>query len=178
VMVWFFCRENELVRVVKEGGGGKTAKLVAAVNTLRHAGKEKALDALRGYTVANRGGGGEHVRVMLVCLFPDQEFQAALGQPHPYSLTEEAMRKSGFPVMLSRGVPFVVMRGYSMGGKPTPAGRMIEACRGFTMLKEDLPVTGHLEAAQALVDSAEFKAMFSDADDAKEMGEYVLEQAR
>ncbi len=183
VLVWFVSAKSPLRIAVEKSpdvseAGFKSAKLVEAVIALRHAGKEKALEELRGYAEGRGRDANERVALIAICLFPNQGLKVSLGASNPSSLTEEAMAKPTFPLVFSRGVPFLIVEGYALGGMLRPANQIVDDCKGLVMVDVDLPVSGYPEAAQALVSSEEFKAMFLEESDAKRVGAYVLGQAR
>ena len=93
--------------------------VVDAVNELHPLGRERALDAI----AAEEGLGCFWV---LRALFDPPLPPVLLGQPVPAPPSGALDR---FPIVLALDVPFLVVRGYVLGGKAQPVSAHIDALR-------------------------------------------------
>jgi hypothetical protein len=80
-------------------------------------------------------------------------------------------------MVLSNGVPFLLIRGYSAGGftGDTPE-KCIELCEGFPLISADLSETGHEKAAQDLIKSEMFQKLYRTPEGRKEAADMLLVQ--
>jgi hypothetical protein len=151
--------------------------VVSVVNKLRKQGKEKSLATLRGY-LAN---GGDNARVLLICrlLFvnPDGWDRPILGETMPFIGKDDAKAFPLFPIALSDGVPFLLVRGYQLNGRPESAIKCLNLCDGFAMVKKDYPSAGYEKAARALIQTRSFRQCY-DEEELSAMAEMVLRQAK
>ena len=160
--------------------------MVAAVNALRRSGKPKALGTLREYAVSHEKDQRQEERVALICslLFinPDGWGKIPRGAPGPDVNWEFAQANYPlFPLALSRGVPFLLVSGYTvaaLGPSGNESLRYIAKCENLRMITHDLPARGFERAAEDLVDSPEFRKLYSNSGGMLEdMKEMILEQA-
>lgn len=155
---------------------------VKLVNYLRGLGKEKALTILRDYV--RRDPGVDHgERVVLLCrlLFvnPKGWSPPALGGESPAVRDGSERRFPLFPFAVTKGVPFYLLEGYNLAGLPEPPEACLDACEKFSLVPDDMALTGYKEAALALVGSTDFQELYRDKnpEDLREMREIILRQA-
>ena len=158
--------------------------MVRAVNSLRHLGKEGALAVLKNHLRQNDQDASpqQHWKLHLVCrlLFvnPEGWKYPRLGQPFPDVDWAVAERLPQFPMILSQGVPFLLLRGYGMGGYTSDTGeKCVELCEKFPLISADLPEKGFQEAAQELIKNETFQKLYSTPEGRKEATEMILAQA-
>lgn len=154
--------------------------MVRVVNAFRQLGKEKALDLLGADARECIALGNE--RAVLVCrlLFskPDGWEPFIIGEPHPTPNDTALGQFPLFPLALSDGVPFFLLKGYGVLGWWRPrAPECVQLCRGLKMITADLPHTNYQAAARKLVESEAFRRVYKEPRDAKMMAEIVLAQA-
>ncbi len=156
----------------------KCANMVRLVNHLRGLGKDDALAALKQHMKKN-GLGDEKVVVICRCLFQNSKDwgDPDLGGPDP-DVSEKASKAfPAFPVAFSRKVPFFLVGAYSSTGISGAAIVCLDKCKSLPLIDKDLPTEGYAEAAQALVTSEAFNALYPDEKTRKDMTEMIIEQA-
>lgn len=158
--------------------------MVHAVNSLRHLGKDGALIVLRRYL--EESGHPEAInnwKILIVCriLFvnPDGWKPPQLGMPYP-EVNEAAIDKNQlFPIVLSHGVPFLMIESYIAGGYSSDtAEKCVKLCGGFNLITKDLPENGYVDAAHALAESQEFRTLYLNTNDLVYVERMILGQAR
>lgn len=158
----------------------KADKMVHAVNQLRRLGKEKAVETLKRYTATQKAfEDNEKVLVLCRCLFrnPEGWKPPALGEPVPHISRNAVKQFPLFPLAMTKGVPFVLVSGYSLDGRAEPAAACIALCEKLPLIAEDLPERGYKEAAQELVQSQAFRDLYSDPRDRDQMVKLVMTEA-
>jgi hypothetical protein len=158
--------------------------MVRAVNRLRAMGKEQALAALRNHlrTVGTTGDPMQGKKVLLVCrlLFanPAGWHAPRLGHPEPDVDLRTAERFPLFPIAVSRGVPFLLVRGYASGGRSedTPQ-KCVEFCEGLSLITADLREEGFQKAAGDLIKTDLFQGLYLDPKSKREATEMIMRQA-
>lgn len=167
------------------GGSYYCGAMVRAVNALRRLGKEQAIEILRTFLKENGpyAAPEQHQKLLLVCrlLFvnPDGWKYPTLGQPEPEIDWKVGEQLPVFPMALSQGVPFLLLRGYSSGGYTSDTvEKCVELCKGFNLISEDLPEQGYEKAARALVTSQTFEQLYVTPEGRKEAEAMVLAQTR
>ena len=155
----------------------RCGEMVQVVNYLRGLGKEKSLAALREYCGSAQG---DHI-IPIICrlLFvnPKGWSPPRIGAPVPRVNKDAAKRFPLFPIALSENVPFLVIKGYRLGGLPESGARCLELCEGFSMIQEDYPLTGYENAAKALTQNESFRELFYDKEDLQQMVKMIFLQA-
>jgi hypothetical protein len=102
-----------------------------------------------------------------------------LGHADPDLNWDYAKRYPEFPIVLSDGVPFFVIRGYQSGGYTgDTAEKCIEQCEHFSIVTNDLRTEARDEAARDLIATEGFKRLYNNSDDVKPMSEMISAQAR
>jgi len=166
-----------------QGEWYRCGDMVRVVNCLRRLGKEQALAVLKYHLHQNGPGGppSQEFKLHLVCrlLFvnPQGWKPPRLGHPLPGIEWKTAEQFPYFPLALSKGVPFLLLRGYASGAFTSDTGEnCVKMCEGFALITADLPENGFPEAAQALVHTEAFQKLYS-TDGLKEATRMVLAQA-
>jgi hypothetical protein len=101
-----------------------------------------------------------------------------LGHPEPEIDWHIGEQLPQFPMAVSNGVPFLLIRGYSTAGftSDTPE-KTIELCEGFPLLSADLSETGYEKAAQDLIKSEMFQKLYTTPNGRKGAADMLLVQA-
>jgi hypothetical protein len=159
--------------------------MVRAVNALRRVGKQQALEVLKNHLRENGidGPPQEEEKLHLVCrlLFVDPQGwkYPHLGHALPEVDWKIAEELPLFPMALSRGVPFLLLKGYRAGGATADTARKcVERCENFSLISADLPEGAFQEAAQELIRSEAFQKLYLTAGGRKEAADMVLDQAQ
>jgi hypothetical protein len=157
--------------------------MVQTINSLRHAGPKEAISKLRAYCEGgNAYSSGRSEQVLILCrlLFvnPNGWKTPRLGHADPdvdFAITDKLPY---FPIVLSDGVPFFVIKGYQSGGySGDTAEKCLELCAQYQMLTNDMSISNCTSAARHLVESNEFGEIYKDKDNVKEMSEMIIDQA-
>jgi hypothetical protein len=82
-----------------------------------------------------------------------------------------------FPVGLSNGVPFLLVKGYRLQGRGESAVACLKLCGGFELVKEDYPLADYEKAARALTQTDAFRQLYKEAD-RQGMADMILDQAK
>ena len=153
------------------------ADMVDVVNYLRKLGKDKSLAVLRQYLT--NGGDGDKILVICRLLFvnPKGWNPPILGEPVPAIDQASAKQFPLFPIGLSDGLPFLLIRGYRLEGKAESGIECLKLCQSLSLVKQDYPSTGYEKAARALVQSDSFRQLYDEAD-REEMADMILQQAK
>jgi hypothetical protein len=167
-----------------QGQTYRCGDMVRAVNSLRHLGKERALAVLKNHLRQNDryASAEQYWKLHLVCrlLFvnPEGWKYPRLGHAFPDLDWGVAERLPQFPMVLSQGVPFLLLRGYGMGGYTSDtAEKCVELCEKFPLISADLPEKDFQEAAQELIKNETFQKLYSTPAGRKEATEMILAQA-
>lgn len=155
--------------------------MVSCVNTLRQAGKVRALQALHQQILNNSQNYDplQDKKLIYVCqiLFVNLEGWSPLGgEPK----TDERIAKSFplFPIAMSDGVPFLLIDGRVINGVPSVSGAgQVRKCEGLQIIDHDLPTTGFKKAAQDLIQSELFQKLYKDPREKDRMAQEILNQA-
>jgi hypothetical protein len=166
------------------GDSYRCGDMVRAVNSLRHLGKEQALAVLGNHLRQNDryGSPDQYWKLHLVCrlLFvnPQGWKFPRLGQPEPEINWNIGEHLPQFPMAISNGVPFMLIRGYSAAGftGDTPE-KTLELCESFPLLSADLSENGYEKAARDLIKSEMFQKLYSTPGGRKEAADMLLVQA-
>lgn len=154
-------------------------RVVQVVNHLRHSGKDQAIKALEMDLKENAS---DNNKVVLICrlLFrnPSGWPLPLLGAPTPNIGAKNMDQFPIFPWAISRGVPFLIIQGYVLDGRGESAIKCLDLCRDLPMVPDDLADKNYEAAAQALIDSEEFKHIYPSIDSRFAMEKFVLNQAR
>ena len=180
---------NVLVMVQKaplvDGSTYCCEPMVQVVNGLRHLGKDDALLVLRSYLKDNGGypGSSKNEKVLLICrlLFsnPQGWKHPRLGGPDPEVNLNVADQNPLFPIVLSRGVPFLVILGYNSSGYTSDtADKCVEKCAGFSLVTTDLAETGYEDAARELMLDESFRSLYVDTNVLKHVDKMILDEAK
>jgi hypothetical protein len=164
------------------GGSYRCADMVRVVNQLRRLGKRDAIRLLKQYIQRSRLEDDDPVKIILICrcLFenPKGWNPPRLGEPVP-EVAEAAVKKfPAFPIGFSRRVPFLVIGGYRLGGRPENPMVTLRQCETLSLIESDLPTIGYRTAAQSLLTDAGFRGLYPDAGTRKEMASIIMRQAR
>lgn len=163
----------------------RCSDVVNCVNTLRHAGKPVAIQALERYNEMHPDVVEPHQneKLIFVCrlLFtaPNGWPTLNLGRPVPETDNRIADRFPLFPIAISDGVPFMLVNGNQMYGLPSTTGAYdVRKCRDFQLIDHDYPTKGFEKAAQDLIQSGLFQNLYKDPKDREQMAQEILSQAR
>ena len=158
--------------------------ITRAANNLERLGKEDALKALRLY-LGNHNSkplSNESENVLLICrlLFKNPEGwkQPGLGEPFPEVNRQVSDKNELFPLVLSRGAPFLLIYGFNGSGYTSDtADKCLQLCEGFTLIPRELPEGGYEDAANALLESKEFRMLYTNTNQLPIMEKMILAQA-
>lgn len=163
----------------------RCSAMVSCLNTLRHAGKPMAIQALERYNELHPEVVEPHQnkKLIFVCrlLFtaPNGWPHLNLGRPVPETDNAIANRYPLFPIAISDGVPFMLVNGSQMYGMPSTTGAYdVQKCRDFQLIDHDYPSKGFEKAAQDLIQSELFQNLYKDPNDKEQMAKEILNQAR
>jgi len=157
--------------------------MINCVNTLRHAGKSAAIQALERYDQLHPEDVGPLDRKLIyVCrlLFVGTNAWPHLNLGRPVPETDYIIdnRFPLFPIALSDGVPFMLVNGSQMYGMPSTTGAYdVRKCRDFQLIDHDYPTKGFERAAQDLIQSELFQKLYKDPLDKEQMTQEILNQA-
>ena len=155
----------------------KCSEMIQVVNHLRQLGKNKSLTILRQYLARD----GEDDKVLVICrlLFinPRGWEPPILGKPEPTVNDNIAKQFPLFPIALSDRVPFLLVQGYSLEGRSESAAACLKLCEGFSLVKEDYPVSGYEKAARALTQMKSVRQLYQKGD-RQGMADMILHQAK
>lgn len=158
--------------------------MVRTVNSLRQLGKDQALDVIRHHLLENDkyAAPDQWTKILIVCrlLFVNTNGwqPPRLGQPVPNVDWKVARQFPLFPIALSDGVPFLLVRDYNAGGFTSDtADKCVKLCEGFPLISTDLPEQGLKDAAQNLVKSELFQGLYSTPESKEDANIMILEQA-
>jgi hypothetical protein len=153
------------------------APMVEVVNHLRRLGKDKSLAVLREYLARDH----EHDKVLVVCrlLFVNPKGWDApiIGVPVPHIDDASAKRFPLFPIAVSEGVPFFLVKGYWVEGRGESAAACLKLCQEFSVVKEDYRLAGRANAARTLAQTESFRRLYGGDKEASRMSEIILRQA-
>lgn len=172
----------EMVRQMKQplDGHFSCREMVYVVNHLRRLGKNRALEVLADDDDRHVG---DNQKVILIChlLFTNPEGWKPLnlGIVSPSVADNVNSKFPLFPLAISKGVPFILITGYTGCGRGELAYNCILQCRRFPMVQEDLCATNYEKAAKALIRSDEFKwDIYAPHNNMVFMSEEIMQQAR
>jgi hypothetical protein len=167
--------------------------MVQVVNHLRKLGKERSLAVLREYLLTKATNkevfdSEANEKVLFICrlLFvnPKGWQPPGLGSPGPNFNAQVAKHFRLFPIAISNGVPFLLIRGYELGGNPEHATDCVQHCEGLSLIEKDYPLAGYEKAARDLIQTDSFYQLyeplyepFYKADSPRAMAEMILRQA-
>jgi hypothetical protein len=158
--------------------------MVRAVNSLRRLGKNDALEVLRTNLRENGNvaASEQNEKILLICrlLFvnPQGWKQPRLGQPDPDVDRRESEKIPLFPLILSHGTPFLLVRGYEASGYTSDtADKCVELCEKFSLILDDLPEKDYENAARELIRTETFKNLYLTAENRNAAEKMVLAQA-
>jgi hypothetical protein len=158
--------------------------MVCTVNSLRHLGKDRALTVLRNHLLENDkyAAPDQWTKILIVCrlLFINTNGwqPPRLGQPVPDVDWKVAGQFPLFPIALSHGVPFLLVRDYDEGGFTSDtADKCVKLCESFPLISADLPDQGFEDAAQDLLKSELFQKLYLTRDSKEGADSMILEQA-
>lgn len=157
--------------------------MVLAVNNLRHLGKEEAIAVLRTHLREHDRYSDQNEKILLICrlLFvnPQGWKRPRLGEAVP-ALDENVAEKFPlFPLVISNGVPLLLVKGFNaMGYTSDTAENCVALCEGFSLVAADLSDKEYETAAQGLVKSETFQKLYPDSKSRKQAEIMVLTQAK
>jgi len=164
--------DKELIDKIPSNDGFdfRCEDMVRVVNHLRHLGKAKALEILDEYVKESPPGGPDSVVLICKVLFTDTNqwkgLNITFGAPHPAANRTTVSKFPLFPIAISGGIPFELVEGYSLGGfNGNPAAKCVEYCKNLPIISTDLTNTNYEAAAQALIQSKEFRELYPDPSD-------------
>jgi hypothetical protein len=144
-----------------DGDTYECGQMIRVVNHLRRLGKDKSLATLREYLEKNDG---EHPKVHVFCrlLFanPKGWRPPGLGGPDPEVNAEVAKQFPLFPMAISNGVPFLVIRGYNLGGVQESAWKSLKLCESLSLIEKDYPLAGYEQAAWDLLQTNSLRDLY------------------
>jgi hypothetical protein len=151
---------------------------VEAANHLKQLGKDDSLRILKAYFAKSP----DHERIQLMCrlLFanPKGWDPPKFGAPGPDGIDVQAIKRFPlFPFAISDGVPFVVVGGYSSGGKIGGGKQCLDLCENLSLIKEDYSTKNWENAAKTLIRSEAFLQLYP-ANGRDGMIKIILNQAR
>jgi hypothetical protein len=168
-----------------DGNSYRCSDMVHAVNGLRRLGKGPAIGVLQNYLRENgiEGDLQQRNKILIICrmLFvnPNGWKIPRLGQPDPEVDWTIADKFPLFPIAVSNGVPFLLIRGYNaIGYSGDTPEKCVELCAGFSLVPDDFREGDYENAARELVQSENFQKLYSDSQKRKQWGEMILNQAR
>jgi len=178
--------ETDIIATIEDvplidGWRYRTLDLVRVVNQLRRLGKQQSLTAMKEYAQREKYDEDSIQRIWLICycLFENEGSwpKNHFGAPVPANTGEVSKKLATFPIVQSKGVPFLLVVGYRLGGRSGPPDQLLELCERLPLIKADLPTRGHFAAARELIDSTEFVELYSDELDREELSEMIMNQA-
>lgn len=116
--------------------------VIQAVNSLQPLGKEQALEQVASYLESRGKGKGCYglfwvLRVLFEVPLEEGFPPVRIGQPSiPTPADPEKLPR--FPIVILRDVPFVVVRGYFLGGVPEPVEAHVAYFRTHGTLREQV----------------------------------------
>ena len=164
----------------------KCESMVSVVNSLRHLGKERALQTMQAYYDKTRPHSYLQDQMNIICVSRTLFVPPPTGWWAPWkdfnvehhsqivvdTFTVNDAAKSAFPLYpmaLSDGVPFLLNEGYTanMDGSlksaiPDEAQRHLDACRDLFLIPADLPVGAYDQPAKSLLQSSAFRKLLAD----------------
>jgi hypothetical protein len=155
-------------------------EIVQTVNQLRKLGKEKCLTALRKYVVSAENNETVLIVCRLMFVNPKGWEPPHLGSSNPKINAKVAKQFPLFPIAISNGVPFLLIRGYDIGGVPEQATKCLKLCEGLSLIEKDYPLTGYEKAARDLVQMDAFRLLYEpryDAENSRGMARMIMHQA-
>jgi hypothetical protein len=160
----------------------RSAAYVETVNSLRRVGKEQALKLLRERLAIEPASSERHLKVALVCRLLFQAPKGGwkppeLGQPFPDISAQGSTAFPLFPLAISNGVPFMLVGAYTSVGVSFAGEATLRICETLPMITKDLATSGYLQAAQELVESRNFKAIYEDSTALAMMERSIVQQA-
>ncbi len=158
------------------GGEFKCPEMVHIVDHLKQLGKEKSLATLREYLLNTRDNSKVHIVCRLLFDNPKGWQSPWLGKPSPDINQDAAMKFPLFPVCLSKGVPFLLVRSYEVDGKVDLASECLDLCKGLSMIAKPYPMVDYEKAALALTESEPFRQLYANTE-RDGMTEMILRQA-
>jgi hypothetical protein len=151
--------------------------MIQVVNHLRQLGKDRSLAVLRKYLSSD---GAEDAKVLFVCrlLFtnPSGWKPPRLGESVPAIKGDVAKIFPLFPIALSDRVPFLVVKGYRLGGRGESATLCLKLCEDLALVTKDYPLLGYKVAARDLSRTESFRQLY-DNQDIPQMIEMIMQQA-
>ena len=165
------------------GDGYRCEIMMDWINVLQPMGREKALAALEKYLADDRAGRNYDILLLCRLLFvnPKGWQPLMLGSPVPFPKADGIVKFPSYPIAFSDGYPFLLVRGYQLGGRgPSPVAALDE-CRPYELIKDDYPKYDRdkaIAAAKKLIESRDFKQLYLHPEDVQEMGSFILRQAQ
>ncbi len=158
----------------------RSLDIVRAVNALRRVGKKSSLILLN--EALKREEPDAPMAVSIVCrlLFRPPSggwTHPVLGAPFPSINPVAAGGFPLFPIAISHGVPFILVRGYTLVGVTTEPEQTLSQCQTSDLVARDLPLDGYSAAAKALVSTDQFKQLYPNSDDIALMARDVITQS-
>ena len=83
-----------------------------------------------------------------------------------------------FPIAVTNGVPFFLVGGYDISGLPVSAAYCLQACSKLSLATNTLATSGFETAAERLIQSPSFRALYVDMEESQHMKNHVLTQAK
>ena len=155
---------------------------VRVVNHLRHLGKFQALKVLEA---DRRESFDEELKIHLICrmlfLNPAGWKPPRSGVPFPNVGTGAMAKFPLFPLAISKGIPFVLIKGYELDGRGESAAKCLELCHDFPVETRDLAENASQDyesAARALIKSDDFKWLYIPQGAWSSMSKEILNQAK
>ena len=101
-----------------------------------------------------------------------------MGEPYPDANQHAVQAYPLFPLAVSHGVPFLLISGYNLSGyTDDSADKCLKCCEGFDLITNELSEQGYADAERALVNSDEFKSLYTDTNVVPYVKKMIFEQS-
>lgn len=173
-------REQPMLDTVEvlDAGKFRCSEVVQVLNHLRGLGKEKCIERLAEYLSKTKDDSKVLILCRLLFVNPAGWKPPRIGVASPEIHQELAEKYPLFPIELVDNVPLSLVIGYRGGGRGESAASCLKACKELSLIDKDYPTEGFDKAANKLIESKSFKALYRQKDDLSKMSDFVLRQAR
>ena len=159
-------------------------KLTIVVNSLKSSGKAEAFASLQKYAGSSAPDLYKDQNIQVICMLLFERpsgWSPMRGLPEPYLSDRGQIAFPQFPIAFSKGIPFLLVTGYRIGGGGPKYDWVLRECRGLDLAGEHIVLCTRdeaIDAAQALITSEAFKHLYRDDEQLAIAQSFVLGQAR